>query len=58
VNGDKVEEREIKPGQQHEKGIEILEGLRKGDRVAVPVGGQLSNGDIVREQAPGSTTGD
>ena len=58
VNGDKVEEREVKPGQQQESRIEILEGLRAGDRVAVPVRGQLSNGDTVREQMPGAATGE
>jgi multidrug efflux pump subunit AcrA (membrane-fusion protein) len=56
VIGDKVEEREIKPGQQQESRIEILQGLRAGDRVAVPVRGQLSNGDTVREQTPGAAT--
>jgi RND family efflux transporter MFP subunit len=58
VNGDKVEEREVKPGQQQESRIEILEGLRVGDRLAVPVRGQLSNGDTVREQTPGAGTGE
>jgi len=58
VNGEKVEEREIKPGQQQESRVEILEGLRAGDRVAVPVRGQLSTGDIIREQAPGAATGE
>jgi len=58
VIGDKVEEREIKPGQQQERRIEILQGLRAGDRVAVPVRGQLSNGDTVREQTPGAATGE
>ena len=58
VNGDKVEEREIKPGQQQESRVEILEGLRAGDRVAVPVRGQLSTGDNIREQAPGAAAGE
>jgi membrane fusion protein, multidrug efflux system len=58
LNGDKVEEREVKPGQQQESRVEILEGLRAGDRVAVPVRGQLSSGDSVREQVPGAVTGE
>lgn len=58
VNGDRVEEREIKPGQQQERRVEILEGLRAGDRVAVAVRGQLSSGDIVREQVPGAPAGE
>jgi RND family efflux transporter MFP subunit len=58
VNGDRVEEREIKPGQQQERRVEILEGLRAGDRVAVAVRGQLSSGDIVREQDPGAPAGE
>jgi RND family efflux transporter MFP subunit len=57
VNGDRAEEREIKPGQQQESRVEILEGLRAGDRVAVAVSGQLSSGDMVREQIPGSAAG-
>lgn len=58
LNGDKVEEREVKPGQQQESRVEILEGLRAGDRVAVPVRGQLSSGDSVREQVPGAASGE
>ena len=57
VNGDKVEERDVKPGQQQESRIEVLEGLRAGDRVAVPVQGQLSNGDTIREETPGAASG-
>ena len=57
VNGDKVEERDVKPGQQQESRIEILEGLRAGDRVAVPVQGQLSNGDAIRADSPGAASG-
>ncbi len=56
LNGGKVKEREIKPGQQEEDRIEILEGLRAGDRVAVAVQGQLTDGAAVREQTPGPAT--
>jgi len=56
VKGDKVEEREVKPGEQQESRVEILEGLRAGDRVAVPLQGQLSNGDTVIERTTDATT--
>lgn len=57
LNGDKVEEREIKPGAQQDGRIEIVEGLRVGDRVAVAVQGILTHGASVRDQAAGAAAG-
>ncbi len=50
VNGAQVKERQIKPGAQQGSRIEVLEGLRAGERVAVPVQGDLRDGAVVREQ--------
>ncbi len=58
VNGNKVEEREVKPGEQQENRIEILEGLRAGDRIAVAVQGQLTDGATVLDQTQAPTTGE
>jgi RND family efflux transporter MFP subunit len=58
VSGDRVEEREVKPGQQQESGVEILEGLKAGDRVAVAAKGQLADGELVREETPRPATGE
>lgn len=51
VNGTKVEERSIKPGEHEGARIEVLEGLAAGERVAVPVEGQLHHGASVEEAA-------
>lgn len=46
--GEQVNEREIKVGAQREDEVEILEGLRAGEKVAVPVQGELAHGARVR----------
>ncbi len=56
LNGPRVAERPIKPGAQQGARVEVLEGLRAGERVAVPLEGELRDGATVREEAgrPGS----
>ena len=49
-NGPRVAERPIKPGTQESARVEVLEGLRAGERVAVPVEGELRDGAAVRAQ--------
>lgn len=49
VEGDKLEEREIKPGTQEGERVEVLEGVKPGERVAIAREGELYNGAIVRE---------
>ncbi len=49
VSGNRVEELEIKPGAQHGARVEILEGLAAGERVAVPLEGELRDGATVSE---------
>jgi hypothetical protein len=53
VNGDRVNEREIKPAGQSEddKGrrFEVAEGLKAGDRVAAAASGELHDGDRIQE---------
>lgn len=49
LNGNQVQEREIKTGTQQQDKIEVLEGLRAGDRVAVAVQGDLHDGATVKE---------
>jgi membrane fusion protein (multidrug efflux system) len=50
VNGAQVKERQIKPGGQQAGRVEVLEGLQAGERVAVPVQGELRDGAVVRDQ--------
>ncbi len=50
-NGTRVAERAIKPGAQQNQRIEVLEGLRAGERVAVALDGELRDGATIREQA-------
>lgn len=50
VDGARVKERQIKPGSQQESRVEVLEGLQKGETVAVPVQGELRDGAAVRAQ--------
>lgn len=50
VNGTRVNERAIKPGTQLNQRIEVLEGLRVGDRVAVGVQGELRDGAAIRAE--------
>ncbi|MGH9863193.1 MAG: efflux RND transporter periplasmic adaptor subunit [Candidatus Acidiferrales bacterium] len=49
LNSSQVEEREIKPGPHQDDRIEVREGLKAGDRVAVPLQGELFSGAHVRE---------
>jgi RND family efflux transporter MFP subunit len=51
LNGNQVKERQIKPGSQQGSRIEVLEGLQVGERIAVPVQGDLRDGANVREQS-------
>ncbi len=50
LNGPRVAERPIKPGTQQDARVEVLEGLRAGERVAVAVEGELRDGATVRVQ--------
>jgi len=52
LNGPRVAERPIKPGTQQGQRVEVLEGLRAGERVAVALEGELRDGATVREEAP------
>jgi len=54
LNGTRVEERDIKPGIQQEGRIEVLEGLKAGDQVAVALEGELHDGATVREAPVGA----
>ncbi len=49
VNGNKIQEREIKPGTQENTRIEVLEGLRPGERIAIAREGELYDGATVKE---------
>ncbi len=49
LNGGQVQEREIKTGTQQADKIEVLEGLRAGDRVAVAVQGDLHDRATVKQ---------
>ncbi|MGH9795304.1 MAG: efflux RND transporter periplasmic adaptor subunit [Candidatus Acidiferrales bacterium] len=49
VDGNKLTEREIKPGTQEGERVEVLEGVKPGERVAIAREGELYNGAIVRE---------
>ncbi len=50
MNGERVAERPIKPGAPLGDRLEVLEGLRVGERVAVPLRDELRDGAVVREQ--------
>ena len=55
LNGNYVTERQIRPAGQtedeHGRRFEVAEGLALGDRVAVPISGELHEGSVVQEQA-------
>jgi len=59
LNGNHVTERQIRPAGQtedeHGRRFEVAEGLNLGDRVAVPISGELHEGSVVREQAEVTT---
>jgi membrane fusion protein, multidrug efflux system len=58
LNANRVTERQIRPAGQTEdargRRFEVAEGLKPGDRVAVPVTGELHEGVTVQEQVEGS----
>lgn len=49
LDGSKVQEREIKPGTRQGARVEVLEGLKAGERLVVAVEGELFAGASVRE---------
>lgn len=49
LNGTQVEEREIKVGPRQDSRVEVVEGLKAGDRIALATDGELFNGAQVRE---------
>jgi RND family efflux transporter MFP subunit len=57
LNGNRVTERQIRPAGETEdargRRIEVAEGLKPGDRVAVAVNGVLRDGATVQEQGEG-----
>lgn len=59
LNGNRVSERQIRPAGQTEdergRRFEVAEGLKPGDRVAVPIAGNLHDGATVQEQPEGAT---
>jgi RND family efflux transporter MFP subunit len=59
LNGNHVTERQIRPAGQtedeHGRRFEVAAGLSLGDRVAVPISGELHEGSVVREQAEAAT---
>jgi RND family efflux transporter MFP subunit len=50
--GEKLEEREVKTGTQEATRIEILEGLKPGNRVAMAVKGEITAGATARQVSP------
>jgi len=61
VNGNRVSERQIRPGGQTEdargRRFEVAEGLKPGDRVAVAISGDLHDGATVEEKSEAGTPG-
>jgi RND family efflux transporter MFP subunit len=55
VNGNRVNERQIRPAGQsedeHGRRFEVAEGLKAGDRVASTASGELHDGDLIQESA-------
>jgi multidrug efflux pump subunit AcrA (membrane-fusion protein) len=48
IDGNTVKEREVKIGERSENGVEIVEGLKTGERIAVANKGQeLKEGAII-----------
>jgi len=58
VNGNRVNERQIRPAGQsedeHGRRFEVAEGLKAGDRVAATAAGELRDGDLIQESATAS----
>ena len=61
VNGDRVNERQIKPAGQTEdeqgRRFEVAEGLNAGDRVATAASGELRDGDRIQESGGATEPG-
>ncbi|HEY6945259.1 MAG TPA: efflux RND transporter periplasmic adaptor subunit [Candidatus Acidoferrum sp.] len=59
LNGNRVSERQIRPAGQtedeHGRRFEVAEGLKPGDRVAVPVSGELHDGAVVQQLTGGNS---
>jgi membrane fusion protein, multidrug efflux system len=59
IQGNRVSEKQILPAGQTEdqKGerFEVAQGLKPGDRLAVPISGDLHDGDTVQEQLEGAS---
>ncbi|HTQ61151.1 MAG TPA: efflux RND transporter periplasmic adaptor subunit [Candidatus Solibacter sp.] len=59
LKGNRVSEHQIRPAGQTEdqrgKRFEVAEGLKPGDRVAVPISGDLHDGATVTERPEGNT---
>ena len=55
VNGNRVNERQIRPAGQsedeHGRRFEVADGLKAGDRVAATASGELHDGDLIQESA-------
>jgi RND family efflux transporter MFP subunit len=51
LKGSTVEERNVQVGAHHDSQLEILSGLALGERVAVPLKGDLHAGAAVKESA-------
>ena len=60
LNGNRVSERQIRPAGQTEdergRRFEVAEGLKPGDKVAVPVSGDLRDGAVVRAEPESAST--
>jgi RND family efflux transporter MFP subunit len=55
VAGNRVSEKQIRPaGQTEDQRFEVAEGLKVGDRVAVPISGDLHDGDTIQDQPVGA----
>ncbi len=58
LSGNRVSERQIRPGAQTEdargRRLEVAEGLKPGDRVAVAISGNLFDGATVQQQTEGT----
>lgn len=59
LNGTRVTESQIRPAGEtedaHGRRIEVADGLKPGDRVAIAVSGELHDGSEIREQAEAVT---
>jgi membrane fusion protein, multidrug efflux system len=60
LNGNRVSERQIRPAGQTEdergRRFEVADGLKPGDRVAVPVSGDLRDGAVVQAEPESAGT--